>query len=313
MKQFHDFNIDVSAISGQERTTCPQCSLDRKKSAERCLSVNTTDGTWFCHHCGWSGTLKEKRTEYKLPKYKKPSTLPENVIEWFEKRGIPEHILAQNGIGYGQSFKGKKGIQLPYYMGGTVVNVKHRSHDKNFRQEKDAEQCLYRFDAISATSGPLVITEGEIDALSVQTAGHDRVTSIPDGAPSKNTQNFTTKFDFLKSAEKVLADCEKVILAMDNDPPGKRAEQELIRRIGAENCWRVEYPIGCKDFNDVLVKHNPEKVQELLDDAHPVPVDGLFRVKDFEKEVYTLYEHGANRGLSTGWKTIDPYYMGLKG
>jgi twinkle protein len=176
MKKFSDFNINVSGTSGQERTTCPQCSPDRKKSNEKCLSVNVPERTWFCHHCGWSGTLKEKRTEYNLPKYKKPSALPENVIDWFQKRGIPERVLLQNGIGYGKSFKDKCGIRFPYYKDGTVVNIKHRTHDKQFRQEKNAEQCLYRFDAISSMNGPLIITEGEIDALSVQTAGRDRVT-----------------------------------------------------------------------------------------------------------------------------------------
>lgn len=47
--------------AGDQRTQCPQCSPQRHKKRDRCLSV-TLDGdgaTWFCHHCGWSGGIRE--------------------------------------------------------------------------------------------------------------------------------------------------------------------------------------------------------------------------------------------------------------
>lgn len=58
---YADFGISVPAISGGEwRTTCPQCSHTRKKMNDRCLSVNVTKGTWFCHHCQFTGGLSDK-------------------------------------------------------------------------------------------------------------------------------------------------------------------------------------------------------------------------------------------------------------
>jgi hypothetical protein len=104
---------------------------------------------------------------------------------------------------------------------GIVVNVKHRSHDKDFRQEKAAEKCLYRFDQIArCQSDTLIITEGEIYCLSFLESDFDMVTSIPDGAPNEGAKNYTTKFDFLKSAESILEKYKKIILAMDDDPNG---------------------------------------------------------------------------------------------
>jgi len=315
-KMFSDFGIEIpSGSTGEIRTTCPECSPHRKKSSEKCLAVNTEKDTWFCHHCGHSGGLHTEKNEcrtteptYKKPKYQK-SDLPEKVIGWFRKRGIPKNVLTDNQIGYGSSFKGKGGIQFPYFKNGVVINVKHRSHDKDFRQEKNAAKCLYRFDAVSKCKGDtLVITEGEIDALSFQTAGFEMVTSIPDGAPSSEAKQFASKFDFLKSAESIFKHYTKIILAVDNDAPGKVAEQELARRIGAEKCYRVRYPSGCKDANDVLVKHGKSSVIQLIEKAMPYPVEGLIGPCDLEREVLNLYDLGPNRGFTTSWPTLDPYY-----
>jgi putative DNA primase/helicase len=43
--------------TGEVRTTCPQCSPSRRKSRDACLSVSTARGIWYCHYCGWRGSL----------------------------------------------------------------------------------------------------------------------------------------------------------------------------------------------------------------------------------------------------------------
>lgn len=60
---FAAYGIELPAhASVNVRTTCPQCSATRKKARDKCLSVNTSDGVWHCHHCHWSGTLKQRKT-----------------------------------------------------------------------------------------------------------------------------------------------------------------------------------------------------------------------------------------------------------
>lgn len=316
MKTFTDYRIDIPAgASGHMRVLCPECSQNRQKSGEKCLAVDVQKGVWYCHHCHWSGGLHDEpkddplAKEYAKPKYRASTNLPPNVIEWFVKRGIPENILALNRIGYGPSFGEKNGIQFPYFKDGQLVNIKHRTHDKQFRQEKNAEKCLYRFDAISQDeSGALIITEGEIDALSIQAAGHNNVCSIPDGAPSADSKSFATKFDFLKSAEEILSRCSKVILATDNDGPGLVAERELARRIGVEKCYRIQYPDGCKDANDVLVKHGGAALYNLITNAIPYPVEGIISPIDLTHDMLSVYDKGFERGVSTGIIDIDPFY-----
>lgn len=310
LKTWQDFNIDIpSGATGNVRITCPECSPKRKKSKEKCLSVDVSEKVWLCHHCGFKGSLNNKPDSeiikhFKLPKQEIKTTLPKNVIVWFHKRGISESTLIKCKIGYGDN----KDIQFPYYKDGKIVNIKHRVYPKKFWQEKDAEKCLYRFDDIQVGGNFLIITEGEIDCLSFIEAGYHCVTSIPDGAPSATSKEFHTKFDFLKSAEELIKLYPKIILATDSDAPGKMVEQELARRIGQEKCYRIEYPEDCKDGNDVLVKCGPDRLKQLADNAHPFPVEGLFSASDFKNEVATLYDMGVNSGLSAGWKFLDEFY-----
>ena len=311
-EKFTDYGINIEpGATGEHRTTCPQCSKDRRKQNDRCLAVNADKGTWICHHCGWTGMLQEKReekTEYQRPKHIHVD-LHERLLDYMLNRGISKETLADNGVCQG-SFDGKSpSIKFPYFKDGVVVNAKHRTLDKRFRQEKNAEQCLYRFDAISqAQSDSLIICEGEIDALVSYECGFHSVTSVPNGAPAPNAKNYHKEFLYLESAESILKQRKKIILAVDNDAPGKTLEQELARRIGVEKCYRAEYPAGCKDLNDVLLKHGKTAVQKILYAAKPYPVDGIFTPKDIEDLILHLYDNGSQRGFPTGWPKFDQFY-----
>ena len=308
MKTFQDYNIQVSG-TGHVRTTCPECSDKRKKSREKCLSVDIDDGVFLCHHCGFKGSLKnnfepkEIIKHFKLPPQDIKTDLPVNVIKWFKKRGITEKTLFKNKIGFGD----KRDIQFPYFKNKKIVNIKHRANPKKFWQEPNAEKCLYRLDDLIGTY-TLIITEGEIDCLSFVEAGYNDVVSIPDGAPSVSAKEFHNKFDFLESVEDILKEYKRIILAVDSDAPGRLLEKELARRIGIERCYRVEYPSECKDGNDVLVKYGIDKLKNVVKTAKPFPVEGLFCASDFKTEVENLYNLGINSGFSTGWKELDEYY-----
>ncbi len=54
---FAELGIPARCGSGEEKTLCPRCSHQRKKSAEPCLAVNHDEGIYYCHHCGWNGSL----------------------------------------------------------------------------------------------------------------------------------------------------------------------------------------------------------------------------------------------------------------
>ena len=302
---FEENGIYIKGSHGQEKTKCPKCSPTRKKSFDLCLSVNIDDGVWNCHHCGWKGTLKKKRqiVEQVIEKPKPPKTsIPDNVYQWFEDRGISQETVDREKIGYDNRW-----IHFPFYKDGEVVNIKSRTGDKRFRQSKNAEKCFYRFDVMSGME-TIIITEGEMDALSLVEAGYNNVVSVPDGAIAPNSNPSDRKFSYLLSAEEHLMNATTIILAMDNDSSGNAMREELSRRIGREKCYRVNYPEGCKDMNEVLIKHGEDRLTEIITDAHPYPIDGVVLIDDVLEDAIDLLNTPDTKGLTTGWEALDEYY-----
>lgn len=317
MKNFSDYGIDVpSHAVGEIDTTCPQCSADRKKRTARCLSVNADLGTFFCHHCGWSGGLqtdnvvKLHQRLYTKPKAKPKTDLTPVALSWFHKRGITDAVIVRNKIGCDMVFMPQvdgevSAVQFPYYRGDELINIKHRDHKKNFRMEKGSERILYGLNDVGTQT---IIVEGEMDKLSAEVAGYVNCVSVPDGAPTPETKNYASKFEFLNSDKDIIQSVQEWVLAVDNDAAGKRLEDELSRRLGREKCKRVEWPEGCKDANDVLLKLGPDAVRKCIEEAKPYPINGTFTTLDLSGKIDNLYEHGWEKGVSTGWPSLDKFY-----
>ncbi len=315
MKTFADFRIEIpSGASGEVDVTCPECSPNRKNRKARCLSVNTEEGVWVCHHCGWTGGLSEGARKSELhwqppPRRPKPlpkTDLPPKVVDWFESRGISLQTLADAQVSHTSAYmpqteQFESCVVFPYYRAGEIINRKYRTGSKDFRMEAGCERILFGLDAMAQT---VVITEGEMDALSAQEAGFSAV-SVPDGAPTPTAKDYASKFSFL---DEDLSAVETWIIAVDDDEPGKRLEDELARRLGRENCSRVIWPEGCKDANEVLVKHGKTALRDLLQSAEPYPIAGAFTARDISDKVLSLYEGGWELGRPTGWPCLNGLY-----
>jgi twinkle protein len=314
MVSFSEYGIKIpSDASGEVRAICPECTPSRKHQHqnERDLAVNIDEGTWYCHHCGWSGGLKQKKEDLK-PAYLKPSynplDLPPKLIQWFKDRGISKKTLDAANIGYQQPQGKRSGaITFPRYKGGECVAIKYRTHDKRMWQSKSPEPCFYNHDgALNHAHETLIISEGEIDALSFIEARLPCVASVPDGAPNPTAQNLSTKFKFLEDG--LVDHFKSFVLAVDNDEPGKFLEKELADRLGRHNCLSITYPSGCKDANDVLKNFGPEALREAYTKAQHYPIDGLYTIEDARDDIFDLYESGLRPGLSTGWGSVDALY-----
>ncbi len=312
MKTFRDHGIFVpNSASGEIRVKCPQCTPTRKHKGEKDLSVNIEKKTWLCHHCGWTGGLGETVEAWEPVKsYTKPAfiyvDLPQNMLDYLFGRGITQKTIAANQITAGK-IGPKDAVKFPYFKGGEVVNAKYRGLDKSFCQEKNAEPCLYRLDSLCDCE-EIIICEGEIDALSCCEVGFLNATSVPNGAPAPSARNYTREFAYLESANAIFERAHKVVLAVDNDGPGKILEQELARRIGVEKCYRVQWPDGCKDANDVLTNQGRHVLKSCIEEAKPYPVDGIYTSSDIEDLILHLYDYGDNKGASTGWPLLDQFY-----
>ena len=313
-----DVGIDTRGKhSGELKTTCPRCSGSRKKRSFPCLNVNLDKRVWHCWHCGWAGGLDKgeyaapsiTKRYYRKPDYVAQSTgLPEKVLAWFKTRGITEQVIRRNQIGHGTAYfpqveEERTCIMFPYRRGGEVLNVKYRTGDKHFRMEGGCERVLYGLDDVEST---LVWVEGEMDKLSVEVAGYTSCVSVPDGAPAPDSKSYESKFDFLDAPE--IAKASQHLIAVDNDAPGLRLRDELVRRLGPDKCLIVDWPDGCKDANDVLVQMGANALITCLRSARELPIEGAHDVADYLDAINRVYEHGIPVGVSTGWESVDRYY-----
>lgn len=324
MKTFEQFGITVPhGAHGEVYTTCPQCSQQRKKKRARCLSVNTDKQVWVCHHCGWAGGL-DSRSEHlpnhwAKPTYRKPdpekanrTELPDDVVKWFAGRGIKQDALIRNRIGYGSEYmpqaeEFQNVIVFPYFRGGELVNCKYRSGQKHFKQIPGCEQILWGL-ADVAEAEEWIWCEGEMDKLSIEEAGLTNVVSVPNGAPNKDTKDYSSKFDFLMADSDLISKAKTHIIAVDADDNGQVLEAELIRRLGRERCKIVRWPKGCKDANETLLTAGAGIVKYCISKAEPLPVEGVVTARNFHNEVMSLYDHGLDRGVSTGFGSLDELF-----
>lgn len=199
-------------------------------------------------------------------------------------------------------------ICFNYYRDEQLINIKFRGPDKDFKMAKNAELIFYNLDALKGEK-ECVIVEGEIDVASMHESGIFNSVSVPNGASAKGEM----RLEYLDNCFDAFLGMEKIILATDNDEPGRRLRTELARRLGTERCYQVDWPQGCKDTNDVLVKVGPDAVRQLVAKAKEWPLEGILTFDDVEAEFDDLYENGYPPGLRThipGFDRMLTFYPG---
>lgn len=306
------------------RLTCPFCSPDRKKSHSKDLSVTRKpDGatTYHCHHCGVSGVQQEKKlSAVPAPTItQSPLSLPHYA--YLKTRGISKETADRMKLFSAEKWFSRlnrktQAVGFPYYRGGALTAAKYRSiEDKDFIQDGGGAHDLFGIDNVDTTL-PLIIVEGEIDALTLIECGIPNAVSVPGGAPLKVSEGKVhpsedRRFSFIWNANEIIEAVPSVIIATDNDVPGQALAEELARRIGKDKCKLVK--LTHKDLNEVFLKDGSEAVHKIIAEASPYPVAGLSPAADFEERLNDLWFKGTGKGASTGYQNLDMIYTVVPG
>lgn len=293
---------------GQIKTICPNCKkLGKTHYNDRCLSVNTDEGVFLCHKCGWTGSIKrttlmeEINKQYKLPLTNQHKSLTSKARKFLNGRGITDEVIKNNKI---KSSSNGKLIIFPYIREGQIINYKTRGVDgKFFTQAKDAEPIIYNYDGV-INKTPIVICEGEMDSLSWEVAGIFTHTSVNMGAPNTTDKSVNKKLECIDNCYEVFESAKCVYIATDNDDNGRYLEKELIRRIGVEKCKLVDFS-PFKDANEVLVSEGVESLLERLKNAITPKVEGVFSLDDVKNDIIDGFHKGQDMGTTTYIEQVD--------
>jgi twinkle protein len=167
-------------------------------------------------------------------------------------------------------------INSHYYPYGTneITGYKKRTLPKEFTVVGKIKSL---FGQMQAGNGgkQLVITEGEIDALTVSQAWFDKyekiypVVSIPSAS---QTNILLSNRDWLRSFD-------SVVIWFDNDEPGKEAADRAAKIIGFDKV-KIVKNTSLKDANELYVKEGHLAVLSQIWDAQPWSPVGIVNSAD---------------------------------
>ncbi|MDR3473429.1 MAG: DnaB-like helicase C-terminal domain-containing protein [Devosia sp.] len=160
-------------------------------------------------------------------------------------RGISEDTCQKYGYFVTEDDKGSTVQVAPYRnKAGQIAGQKVRGAGKKFFTTGDFDDLQLFGQHLARTGGKrIVITEGEIDALSgAQMLGTWPVVSIPNGAQGA-AKAIRNNIEFLESYE-------AVIFCFDMDEPGRAAAEECAAILTPGKAFIMELPV--KDANEML-------------------------------------------------------------
>ena len=314
--KFNQYDLEVGKTQG----VCPWSTKCRKPAnhKKKCSSYDWERGLGTCHNCNTSFQLhtyqRKGASEKVYVRPTKPTDFNEvstKVEKWFKSRGISKQTLKDLRVDEGKEFMPQTGnqentIQFNYYMGDQLINIKYRDGRKNFKLYKGAEKVFYNINSIVGYD-TCVIVEGEMDVLALHEAGIKNAISVPNGA-TLNRNNL----DYLDNCIDYFDDKSKVIIAVDADEPGQMLQRELVRRLGAEVCYIIDFN-GNKDANDYLLEHGADALRDAVNSARPVPLENVSTLKDIEDELKDFVKNGFKPGFQIGLKNFDSIFSTYTG
>lgn len=211
---------------------------------------------------------------------------------------------------------GHGNIVFNYYDTNDVLTlVKYRpSHKINkskgevktwCQKDADTKPLLFNMNRIN-TSEPLLICEGEIDALSAIEVGYTNAVSVPFGAG--NFQWIECNWDWLEQFE-------SIVVCADNDESGNKMVKEVTSRLGNWRTKVVQLPEfyesengkrKVSDLNETLFRFGKEFTLKTLLDAKDSPVDSVIDFCDIEDIDLSTID-----GIYTGIEALDSELMKL--
>lgn len=314
--------IDISKVQNN-KAFCPKCHHTRKNKSDRSVFVNLQTGVYRCfyHACDFRGCVADKPQYSKKKEFTTPvpklQKVSDNIVKWFEKRGISNNTLLRMKITESNEWFGGEGVNCicyNYFRDEELKNIKYRTKDKKFKLVAGAELIPYNIDA-AKDEKELIWVEGENDCLACIESGIYNVVSVPNGATGE-----TSKLEYIDNCWQEIEHIEKHIIAVDEDAAGKKLKDSLIFRFGVDKCWFIKYPIDeivqekgeqdrpCKDLNEVLVYFGKEKVKEIISLAEQPRLTGVYYSSDVAEEIFDIYANGRKVGETTHYPELDKIF-----
>lgn len=303
---------------------CPYCKPVPKRDNFNSFSINLNTGQFKCLRasCGVSGnmitlsrdfdfSLGSDVDEYYRPRFRfrkmktptKPIEPKAEAVKYLTGRGISEEVIRKYQVTVQTEHHNI--LVFPFLdAAGRMQYVKYRKTDYNRERDENKEWCeanckpiLFGMFQCDDKFDRLVITEGQIDSLSVATAGIGNAVSVPNGANGFTWIPYC--WDWINRFQEVIVfgDYEKGKISLLDQL--KSRLKSTIKHV------REEDYKGCKDANEILRKYGAGQIRICIENAVIVPIGSVIELSDVENiDIYKLPK------LQTGLRDIDRLLYG---
>lgn len=300
---------------------CPYCH-GAVKGDKYTFSINLETGMFKCLRasCGIKGNMITLAKDFDfslgtevdeyfrgLKQFKRIAQVKietkDGAVEYLKGRGIPEEITRKYEITLRPDnqnvlifpFKDEKGIiRFIKYR-----NMTFKKGDNGSKEwcESDCKPILFGMAQCNLENKTLIMTEGQIDSLSVAAVGIENAVSVPTG---KNG------FTWVPYCWDFLGQFNELIVFGDHERDEITLLDEMTKRFrGTVKHVRPEDYKDCKDANEILQKYGKDQVKACINNAVPVPLNTITEIADVEEIDMSKIEK-----LPTGIRELDRQLKG---
>lgn len=334
VNEYYQFNIEdlQRFISSQHIRThynrdeivfreCPYCHSKKDKDT---FSVNSKTGQFSCKRasCGAKGNMITLAKDFDLDlgtdvsryykinykeqyrKFKARDLRTEDkAINYLFKRGISAEVAKRYFVTVKKDTENI--LVFPFLdTNKELVTIKYRKMDFDKSRDKNKEwfeaNCkpilfgMYQCENYDK----LIITEGQIDSLSVAEAGYKNAVSVPNGANGFSWVPFCWDFVSKFTEIVIFGDCEdgKITLVENIKQKFSRSNIKVVR---------IKDYKDCKDANEILQKYGKEAIVQAIENAEQIASDRIKRMSDVE-----AVDVENTPSVSTGIKELDKTMSG---
>lgn len=303
---------------------CPYCNPKPSRGNLNTFSINLKTGQFKCLRgsCGVSGNMltlswdfdfslgnevdeyyRPRRQFRKMKTPKEPIRPKPEAVKYLTERGIPEDVIKRYQITVQTEHPNI--LVFPFLdAAGRMQFVKYRKTDFDREKDKNKEWCeanckpiLFGMAQCNDKFDRLIITEGQIDSLSVAAAGIENAVSVPTGARG---------FTWVPYCWDWINRFEEVIVFGDHEKDRITLLDELSKRLRCTvKHVREEDYKECKDANEILQKYGADQVRKCVENAVIVPIKSVIDLSEVENvDIFKLPK------LQTGIRQLDRLLYG---
>lgn len=317
-RRFADF-VKIEVKERGNELVFKQCPYCKDKSTDKYkFAINLNTGQYHCFRekCGAKGnmltlardfnfdidTYSENRRQ-SIRTYRdidtgiKPQS-KQPAIDYMKSRGISEEVTKKYNITIQN--ENPDALVFPFYDENDKLQfIKYRlmHFDKSIHSykewaERGCKPILFGMNHCNKSCTTLVLTEGQIDSLSLAEAGIPNPVSVGTGARG---------FTWISNCWDFLQNYKCIIVFGDNEDGHITLIDEIVKRFpGQVKQVREEDYKGCKDANEILQKYGKDALKEAVDRAVPVSHPNILALADVERKNINHLEH-----ITTGIPYLD--------